>query len=303
VIVRVLGSAAGGGVPQWNCACINCGRARRGEASIRTQSSIALSGDGVTWVLVNASVDLPRQLAQTPALWPRALRENPFAAVLLTDANVDHTAGLGELRQNPAPLVVVSSEVTKTLLAGERAYERFARAPHTWIVAERIEAPCFERLEIRMIDAPGLLPGYAGRTPSPGAVVAYVIRDRLTQGQITIAPIFSAIDDPLYDAIAASGVALLDGTFYSNDELQRYGLLSKDARALGHAPVGGSGGTLARISQLKNRRVFVHLNNSNPMLDSSSEAFAAVAAAGCEIAEDGLQIEVTPAHAASFANP
>jgi pyrroloquinoline quinone biosynthesis protein B len=275
-------------------------RARRGEAPMRTQSSIAVSPDGATWMLVNASVDLPRQLAQTPALWPHALRENPFAAVLLTDANVDHTAGLGELRQNPGPLVLLSSPVTKELLQPQLAYERFARAPHRWVtpdpnggdVAPQFDPEIARSIEIEMIDVPGLLPGYAGRRPAPGAVVAYVIRDRVTRAQVTIAPVFSDIDDRLYAAIDQSDVALLDGSFYANDELRVYGLQSKDARGLGHAPVGGPGGTLARIREMHNRRVFVHVNNSNPMLDPSSEAYAAVIESGCEIADDGMQIEI-----------
>jgi pyrroloquinoline quinone biosynthesis protein B len=287
VIVRVLGSAAGGGVPQWNCGCFNCARARRGEAPIRTQSSIAVSPDGTTWLLVNASVDLPRQVASTPALWPKAPRANPFSTVLLTDANVDHTAGLGELRQDPEPLVIVSSQATKELLVSERAYERFDRAPHLW--TDDPHQTGTDSFDIEMIDVPGLLPGYAGRTPASGAVVAYVVRDRRARVQITLAPVFSDIDERLYAAIAQSDIALLDGTFYSNDELRENGLMTKDARSLGHAPVGGPDGTLSRIASLSNRRIFVHLNNSNPMLDTASAAYSAVTSAGCEIAADGLQ--------------
>ncbi len=290
MIVRVLGSAAGGGVPQWNCACANCNRARIGESPARTQSSVAVSRDGVTWILVNASVDISRQLAQTPSLWPLALRENPFAAVLLTDANVDHTAGLGELRQNPDPLVILSSRATKQLLVTQLAYERFDRAPHHWIDDQR--AIEIDSLDIEIIDVPGLLPGYAGRTPARGAVVAYVIRDRATGAQVTIAPVFSDLDERLHAAIADSDLALLDGTFYSDRELHESGVMAKDARWLGHAPVGGSDGTLARIGTLATHCVFVHLNNTNPMLDPLSEAYATVTSAGCKIAEDGWQVSL-----------
>ena len=290
MIVRVLGSAAGGGVPQWNCACPNCTRARRGEAPVRTQSSIAISADGTRWAVVNVSGDVARQLAQTPALWPHELRENPFDAVLLTDANVDHVCGLGELRQNPGPLVIVSSGATKQLLEGERAYERFTRAPHRWI--ERIEEKIVGGLEIEMIDVPGLLPGYAGRTATPGAVVAYVVRDPAAKTQATIAPVFSELDQRLFDAVSRSDLVLLDGTFYSDDELRAFGLKAKSARELGHAPVGGPGGSLERIAGLRNRRVFVHVNNTNPMLDRFSDAYAAVLASGCEVAVDGWQAEV-----------
>jgi pyrroloquinoline quinone biosynthesis protein B len=252
---------------------------------MRTQSSIAVSADGAAWLLFNVSVDLPRQLAQAPELWPKTLRENPFVAVLLTDANVDHTAGLGELRQDPGPLVIISSRMTKDLLAGERTYERFGRSPHLW-TTDTGKCP-IESFEIEMLDVPGLLPGYAGRKPAPGAVVAYIVRERRTRAQITLAPIFSEIDERLRAAIAASDIAFLDGTFYSNDELLDCGLLPKDARSLGHAPVGGSDGTLAQVAALPGRRVFVHLNNSNPMLDPASDAYEAVTSAGCEIADDG----------------
>jgi pyrroloquinoline quinone biosynthesis protein B len=301
VIVRVLGSAAGGGVPQWNCGCNNCAAARRGEAPIRTQSSIAFSPDGRTWLLINASADLPQQLARTTALWPRAIRENPFCAVLLTDANVDHTAGLGELRQNPGPLVIVSSKTTRELLEGERAFERFARSPHRWVtpeegsdaVAEMIDASLAQHLHIEMIDVPGLLPGYAGRKVARGAVVAYVIRERASGAQVTIAPVFMDFNDRLYDCVAASDVALLDGTFFTDGELQDRGLPAKRARALGHAPIGGADGTLVRVAALRNRRVFVHVNNTNPILDPHSDERKSLADAGCEVSHDGWHWETS----------
>lgn len=300
MIVRVLGSAAGGGFPQWNCACSNCVAARRGVLAHRTQSSIAVSPDGQRWILVNVSVDLPTQLAQTQALWPSRLRANPFLAVLLTDANVDHTAGLGELRQNPDSLTIVSSSVTKALLENERAFARFASAPHRWLGVERdasdvagaIDDALAQSLDIEMFDVPGLLPGYAGRAPARGAVVAYVIRDRASGAAVTIAPVFSLMNDRLYDRVAASDIALLDGTFFYDDELQRQGLPAKTARHLGHAPVGGPDGTLARIASLRNRRVFVHLNNTNPLLDPNSAERRDVEATGCEVAEDGWQCDL-----------
>jgi pyrroloquinoline quinone biosynthesis protein B len=294
VIVRILGSAAGGGVPQWNCGCANCERARKGDAPVRMQSSI-LVGDGDDWMLVNAAVDLPRQLAATPELWPNALRATPFRAVLLTDANVDHTAGLGELRQGPDAFVIVSSAATKSLLASERAYERFDRAPHRWIaadpdgsdVAPHISPQLGARFEIEVHDVPGLLPGYAGRTTWRGAVVAYMIRDRETGASALFAPVFAGIDDALARLIETADLALLDGTFYSEDELQSLGLPAKPASAMGHLAIGGAGGTLERVAASARRCVFVHINNTNPILDAASSAFATVADAGVRVAMDG----------------
>jgi pyrroloquinoline quinone biosynthesis protein B len=292
--VRILGSAAGGGLPQWNCGCDNCNRARRGELPQRTQSSIAV-GDGEDWMLVNAAVDLPRQLSAMPELWPDALRATPFRAILLTDANVDHTAGLGELRQGPDAFVVVSSAATKSLLASERAYERFDREPHRWIAAEadgtdlaaQIHPSIAQRFEVAAYDVPGLLPGYAGRTTWRGAVVAYHIRDRASGANVVVAPVYSAIDETLGRLIENADLALLDGTFFSEDELQSLGLPAKAASAMGHLAVGGSGGTLERVAAVGDRCVLVHVNNTNPILDPASEAFAALAGVGVRVAMDG----------------
>ncbi len=291
--VCILGSAAGGGVPQWNCGCGNCDRARRGDLPRRMQSSIAI-GEGGDWMLVNAAVDLPRQLAAVPDLWPKALRSTPFRAILLTDANVDHTAGLGELRQGPDTFVIVSSAATKSLLASERAYERFDRDPHRWIavepdgtdIAAQIDPAIAQRFEVCAYDVPGLLPGYAGRTTWRGAVVAYRIRDRAGGRSVVVAPVYSAIDDSLARLIQTADLALLDGTFFTEDELQSLGLPAKPASAMGHLPIGGAGGTLERVAAMGERCVLVHVNNTNPILDPVSDAFAAVAAAGVRVAMD-----------------
>jgi pyrroloquinoline quinone biosynthesis protein B len=299
MIVKILGSAAGGGVPQWNCGCENCARARRGDAPARMQSSFAV-GEGAEWMLVNASVDLPRQLAATPELWPGAPRATPFRAILLTDANVDHTAGLGELRQAPDAFVVASSPATKALLAKERAFERFDRPPHRWIeaepdgtgLAERIAPSIARRFEIEAYDVPGLLPGYAGRTTWRGAVVAYVVRDRASGRSALFAPVFASIDERLAGLIAGADLALLDGTFFSEDELQSLGLPAKAASSMGHLPVGGARGTLSRLAGVRARCVFVHLNNTNPLLDAASSARAEVERAGHRIAVDGDAFEV-----------
>jgi pyrroloquinoline quinone biosynthesis protein B len=297
--VRILGSAAGGGVPQWNCGCGNCDRARRGELPHRMQSSVAI-GEGGDWMLVNAAVDLPRQLAAAPELWPKALRATPFRAILLTDANVDHTAGLGELRQGPDAFVIVSSAATKSLLASERAYERFDRDPHRWIavepdgtdIAAQIGPAIAQRFEVCAYDVPGLLPGYAGRTTWRGAVLAYRVRDRAGGRSVVVAPVYSAIDDSLARLIENADLALLDGTFFTEDELQSLGLPAKPASAMGHLPVGGAGGTLERIAAMGERCVLVHVNNTNPILDPVSDAFAAVAAAGVRVAMDADVFQV-----------
>jgi pyrroloquinoline quinone biosynthesis protein B len=298
VIVRILGSAAGGGVPQWNCGCANCARARDGSAPLRTQSSIAVSPDGSDWLIVNVSTDFPQQCARTPELWPSTARATPFRAILFTDANVDHTAGLIELRQDPDPVTIVSTPIVRSLLARERAYERFDAPPHRWIAREaggdlaaEIDPALAQRVEIEAIEVAGLLPGYAGRRPARGAVVAYRLRSRRGK-QVLIAPVFAELDDALLALVEASDAAFLDGSFFSDDELIAGGLMEKSARALGHAPIGGESGTLARIARLRNRRVYMHVNNSNPILDEGSEASALLKAAGCEVGFDGMTVEL-----------
>ena len=184
-------------------------------------------------------------------------------------------------------MLIVSSAVTKRLLEDERFCKRLQRPGHQWL--DRIDGLIAGGLAIEMIDVPGLLPGYAGRAASAGAVVAYIIREPASGLQATIAPVFLGIDERLLDAVTRSDLALLDGTFYSNDELHAFGSKAKNAGGLGHAPVGGPNGTLQHIAGLENCRVFVHINNTNPMLDRSSHAHDAVVGAGCVIAFDGWE--------------
>ena len=254
-------------------------------------------------MLVNASVDISRQFAATPELWVTGSRRTPFVAVLLTDANVDHTAGLGELRQQPQAFVVASTAIVRSLLVPQEAYRRFDRPPNRWFVFEsgedndiapEIDTHIAETLDIRAIEVPGVLPGYAGRRPAAGAVVAFLFRDRRTGARLLAAPVFSDFDDRLARVAAECDAVLLDGSFYSDVELESEGGVAKTARALGHAPIDGEGGTLSRIAGMSNRRIFIHLNNTNPVLDPDSRQAATLAEAGCEVARDGMQIVVNP---------
>ncbi len=319
MIVRVLGSAAGGGVPQWNCACANCAAAREGRRPRRTQSSVAVSADGARWLLLNCSPDVAEQIEAFAPLHPARPRGTPIAGVLVTDANVDHLGGLSVLRQHgERGFVVRSSGVVRAIAAAQPAFAAFARAPHRWLEAP-LDAPCEadgdddvvgNRLTARAIPVPGTTPGYDGRRSLPGAVVAYEIAERpstrgvypehcrrarsgqaFSKGQrLLFAPVFAGIDDALASAIESASVALLDGSFFSDDELVAQGLAGKRARALGHLPVGGPGGTLERLHGTKTRVVFTHLNNSNPMLDPDSPAAARVRDLGTEIAFDGMEL-------------
>ena len=302
MIVRVLGSAAGGGVPQWNCACANCSAARAGSAPRRTESTLAISpkeAQGKRWFLLNCSPDIGSQIEAFEPLQPARGRVTPIGDVLLTDANLDHIGGLAILRQaTRTRLRVRSTAVVREIAVAQPSFAHFAAPPHLWQ-----EAPIDETvtnigdddvigdwLEVRAITVPGSTPGYDGRRPLRGAVVAYEIADRGCEERLLFAPVFSAIDGALADAIASASVAFLDGTFFTDDELETTGLGEKRARAMGHQPVGGSDGTLTQLRDTRARIVFTHLNNSNPMLDSESEAHAAVLASRAEIAYDGMQL-------------
>ncbi len=317
MIVRVLGSAAGGGVPQWNCACANCAAARAGRRPRRTQSSVAVSADGTRWLLLNCSPDVAAQIETFAPLHPAWPRGTPIAGMLVTDANVDHLGGLAVLRQHGEHgLVVRSSAVVRAIAAAQPAFAAFARPPHRWLEVP-LDAPCDadgaddlvgNRLAVRAIPMPGKTPGYDGRRSLRGAVVAYEIADRpstpLRQAQcrsgqalskeqrLLFAPVFADVDEALERAIESATVAFLDGSFYADDELVGQGLAQKRARLLGHLPVGGAGGTLERLRGTKTRVIFTHLNNSNPMLDPDSAAAACLREAGAEIAFDGMEFKL-----------
>ncbi len=276
MIVRVLGSAAGGGVPEWNCACGNCQDARAGKAPRRTQSSLAVSAEGERWLLLNCSPDVAEQIEAFPPLHPKQSRGTPIDGMLLTDANVDHLGGFAVLRQGgSAGFLVRSTGAVRKIATSQPAFAPFASLPHRWLevpfdsacAAESPQDIVGNRLTVRALAVPGTTPGYDGRRIVHGAVVAYEIADR-GKGRLLFAPVFSALSDSLIRAITQSDIAFLDGSFYSDDELIRAGLLRKRARALGHQPVGASDGTLAQLGGVRTRVVFTHLNNSNPMLDS-----------------------------------
>ena len=225
-------------------------------------------------------------------------RFTPIGDILLTDANLDHIGGLAVLRQSTNRRIRVrSTAVVREIAATQPSFAHFSVPPHLWLdvpldasIALQSDDDVADWLEVRTIAVGGTTPGYDGRREVRGAVVAYEISDRQSEDRLLFAPIFSAINGALADAIASASVAFLDGTCYSDDELATTGLGEKRARAMGHQPVGGAGGTLEQIRGARGRIFFTHLNNSNPMLDPHSEAHAALAASGAAIAYDGMEL-------------
>jgi pyrroloquinoline quinone biosynthesis protein B len=293
VRIVVLGSAAGGGLPQWNCSCGNCDAARAKVIPSRRVASIAVSGDDRHWILVNASADIGAQIAAAPRLWPAAARTSPITALALTDANVDHTAGLLEFRQATA-LDIYSTGLVKSTLCGAGPFAQFDRRFRWRALAvakssEPVANDLCGGLAVWVIPVRGLLPSYAGGGDVSGACVAY--RFEQDQKALLYAPIFLDVDAVLAAEIERADALFLDGTCWTDDEMSALGLGTRTSREMGHAPMTGLGGSLARVKGSRARyRFFTHVNNSNPICDPASAAAAELARAGFTVCDDGLEI-------------
>ena len=240
------------------------------------QSSIAISGNGHRWFLINASPDLPRQIESTPELHPRpvALRNTPIAGVLLTNADADHTLGLVLMRQQEMPLVVYASDETQTALG--------------WL---SIVLQPFAGIEWQTTNREflSLGPGIAFRTLELGKSVAFQFHDEISGASVLIAPAVGQVTAELRDAIHRADVVLFDGTFWHNDELRAVRPGARTAREMNHLPI--SEGSLDLLRQAPARRkVYTHINNTNPILSPGSPERSTVEQAGVEIARDGLEI-------------
>jgi pyrroloquinoline quinone biosynthesis protein B len=284
VRVRVLGSAAGGGFPQWNCHCGTCEAARAGVgARPRTQSSLAIRGADGPWFLVNASPDARQQLETLTPRRADDVRAAPIAGVLLTDAEIDHTAGLLLLRESATPLRVfgeasVERALKETLL---RMLERFCGVD--WQMLEPRRAT--------PIDGSSLVvePFRAGDDQASG----FVFRDHASGGVVTYVPGLARLDDDVLSRLAASDLVLVDGTFWRDDELARLGISARSARDMGHLPLSGPDGTLEALARLERpRKALVHINNTNPILLEDSPEREEVLRAGVEVAYDGLEVQL-----------
>jgi pyrroloquinoline quinone biosynthesis protein B len=306
MLVRVLGSAAGGGFPQWNCACRNCADVRRGLSSLkpRSQSSLAISADGAKWCLLNASPDLREQFAAHPVLAadPDAgPRNSPLKAVVLTNADVDHVAGLLNLREGQAFDLYASARVLSALadnpifnVLRDDLVRRVALAD-----GEVFEPGGCTGLAVELSVVAGKVALYL-ENPEAGAnfgsdagdTVALKLFDTATERFACYIPGCASVNDRLRDWISGASVLLFDGTLYKDDEMIAAGLSQKTGRRMGHMSMSGADGSIARLADVEvGRRIFIHINNSNPALREDSPERRAVEAAGWEIAEDGMQIQ------------
>ena len=293
--VHVLGSAAGGGSPQWNCHCEVCEAARTGvRARPRTQSSLAIRGGQGPWFLVNASPDLRQQLETLDQRGLDGVRAQPIAGVLLTDAEIDHTAGLLLLRESATPLRVYGDAgVERALSDGYPVLpmlQRYCGAEWQPLEPGRTLPLDGSSLEVESFAAGGDAPRYFdGELEATG----FVFRDRATGGVATYVPGLARLDDGVVARFAASDLVLVDGTFWRDDELARLGISDRTAGDMGHVPLSGPGGTLEVLARLERpRTVLIHINNTNPILLEDSAEREEVVRAGIEVAYDGLEVEL-----------
>lgn len=292
----VLGAAAGGGVPQWNCNCDVCRLAWAGDPRVRsrTQASVAVSADGGHWILLNASPDLRTQIAATPALHPAgAPRGSPIEAVILTGAEIDQTAGLLSLRERTSFALVATAMTLATVsdnpmfgvLAADRVVRRLAVPGERFAIGNGLQAELFM--------VPGKVPLYLeGGDPETAAESAANVGVEISDGIRCLAyvPSAAAVTSTLRQRLSRADAILFDGTLYADDEMIRAGTGDKTGRRMGHMPVDGEDGSLAALGHLRGRRIFIHVNNTNPILVEGSAERRRVEAAGWEVAWDGMEI-------------
>jgi pyrroloquinoline quinone biosynthesis protein B len=314
MLIRILGSAAGGGFPQWNCACTNCARLRAGvlPSKSRTQAQLAVSADGREWFLLGASPDLRMQLEATPLLLPprqslslSGNRSSPIAGVVLLSAELDQSVGLLALREGQ-PLRIYSTPSVRKLVAGENSFFRMLeREPgqSQWNnlgLGERIE---FQNASGKGSGIGCLAVSVGRKFPffaeadkrsdlTADEAVLGLLLDDLAGRKVFYAPGLGEVTPSLMEIFRLCDVVLLDGSFWSNDELISAAGKGQTAREMGHLPLSGPDGLLQSLFRVNvPRKILIHINNTNPILDEASEQCREVMTAGWEVAEDGWAIE------------
>ena len=306
-MIRVLGSAAGGGFPQWNCGCPNCRGVRDGtlRATARSQESVAVGTEGASsYIVLNCSPEIRAQIESFPGLHPRGPRHSPIAAILLTNGDLDHCLGLLSLRESH-PLVVYATEpVQRGFTRDNVLYRTLERFPGqmTW----RLLKPGREEeivgvdgkptgLTAEAVIVPGKAPVHLeqSRPADPEDSVGFLIRESGSGRRLAYFSGVGAVTADVRQALAGADAVFFDGTFWSADELPALGLGTKRAEDMAHVPIGGPTGSLAQLAGLRaGRRIYIHLNNTNPLLRDDSPERQAVGAAGWEVAWDGMEVRL-----------
>ncbi len=295
----ILGSAAGGGVPQWNCRCFVCELARKDDGRVqpRTQSSLAVSQDGEHWLLVNASPDIRQQIAATAALHPRhGSRHSPIAAVLLTNGDVDHVAGLLTLRESQ-PFKLFATTTTRESVDANRIFSvaNPAYVPRLPVVMNEAFEPV-PKLSVEMFAVPGKVPLWLeDETMTIGEATETTVGLEIVAGatRLLYIPGCAEVTDAVKQRIADADALLFDGTLWTDREMIEAGLGVKTARRMGHVPMSGAGGSIEALAGVPvRRRIFVHINNTNPVLVAASKERETAEASGWEIGYDGMDVSL-----------
>jgi len=304
--IKVLGAAAGGGFPQWNCGCPNCRDVRSGAFAAKplTQECVAVSADSERWFLLNASPEIRSQIESCPALHPRGPRHSPIAAILLTNGDLDHSLGLLSLRESH-PLVIYATErVRRGFTEGNVLYRTLQRFPGqvSWRTLETEKEMELSGLDgqasgltVKAIAAPGKPPVHLeGNAPAdPAENIGVVIHERRTDKRLAYFSAAAAITPAMRATFESADCVFFDGTFWAGDELIALGLGDKRAEQMAHLPVGGADGSLQALSGIRApKRIYIHINNTNPLLRPRSPERKQAEAGGWEIACDGMEVNL-----------
>jgi pyrroloquinoline quinone biosynthesis protein B len=290
----VLGAAAGGGLPQWNCACRNCILAREGKISVQTQSSLAASADGVDWALLNASPDIRSQMTANRQMWPQSLRGTPVKCVILTNGDIDHIGGLLTLREKQ-PFKLFLTQSLHEMLSSNQVFAALDPSLVTWVICG-LDAwfEVLPGLSARLFAVPGKVPLYL-----EDGVIDTALLDGQTVGaelktaeaRLVYIPGCSKMTPEIKAVIHGAGALFFDGTLFRDDEMITEGLGSKTGLRMGHMPMSGAGGSLEMLAGVDvERKIYVHMNNTNPVWRLESSERQAVERAGIEIAFDGMEL-------------
>lgn len=299
--VRVLGSAAGGGFPQWNCNCPNCDGVRKGtiKATPRTQSSIAVSNDNINWLLFNASPDILTQFQRFTELQPaRAIRDTAVKAIVLMDAQIDHTTGLFMLREGKTPLNIYCTDmVYEDLTQGNPIFTILGHfCGVSWHQIPTREGNSFQvddvaDMTITAVPLSSKAPPYSPHRNDPheGDNIGIQIEDTRSGKKLFYAPGLAAIEPHLLPYLQQADCLLVDGTCWSNDEMLKLGISQKLSLDMGHLPQSGPGGMIEVLRPLKaQRKILIHINNTNPILREDSSERETLAQENIEVAFDGM---------------
>ena len=303
--IHVLGSAAGGGFPQWNCGCPNCAGLREGTiaATPRKQTSIALSDSEGNCFLIHATPEISAQLAEFPPLYPRALRDSPIAGIILTNGDLDQVLGLLSLRESQPLHIYATERVRQAVTTDNRFYRALNRAAGqvTWhelkLYGSQTLLTADHRstlLVVTTLPVPGKVPLYLEDQVEPQIDdnIALLVSEGTGGASLGYAPCVGARSPEVERIMASADCLFFDGTFWSEDELVALGIGSKKARDMAHWPLAGADGSLPVLAKSCSRRILIHINNTNPILRDDSPERRQTEQAGVEVAYDGMEIVV-----------